>query len=148
MSLGINCSLSVVKNWVFFCLCLITFWRRKTLFLSIAKVLFSNGALFVLDNEQSKKTYRDQRFSFVISNLVDNDTAMLLLEERVAELSSKKLSFFQNNKYSKKTWSVYEDLICLGVSSPKVKKVVQIVLKVWLWHCEYIIKCPCLDKSS
>ena len=88
----------------------------------------------MLDNEQSKKTYCGQRFSFVISNLVDNDTAMLLLEERVAELSSKKLSFFQNNKYSKKTWSVYEDLICLGVSSRKVKKVVQIVLKVWLWH--------------
>ena len=85
-----------MKNWVFFDLYLITFRKRKTLFLSIAKVLFSNDALLELDKKQSKKPYCGQRFSFTISNLVDNDTA--LLEERVGELSSKKLPFFQNNK--------------------------------------------------
>ena len=89
---------SIVKNWVFFDLCLITFQKRKTLFLSIAKVLFSNDALLELDKKQSKKSYCGQRFSFAISNLADNDTVLLLLEERVAKLSSKKLPFFQNNK--------------------------------------------------
>ena len=144
VSLGIYCSLSIVKIWVFFYLCLITFWKRKAMFLSIANVLFMNGVLLELDNEQTKKTYWGQRFSFVISNLVDNDTALLLLEERMAEFSSKKLSFFQNNKYSNKFWRLYEDLLCLGVSNPNVEKVVQIALEVCLCHCEYVIKCPYL----
>ena len=40
-----------------------------------------------------------------------------VLEERAAELSSKKFSFFQNNKHLNKIWSVYEDLLCFGVRS-------------------------------
>ena len=84
---------------MFFDLYLITFLKRKAQFLFIAKVLFSNGALLEWHNKQSEKTYCGQRFNFVISNLVDNDTALLLPEERVAELSSKKLLFFQNSKY-------------------------------------------------
>ena len=52
-----------------------------------------------------------------------------VLEEKVAELSSKKLSFFENSKYSNKIRSVYEDLTCFGVSSRNVEKVVQIVLE-------------------
>ena len=52
-----------------------------------------------------------------------------VLEEKVAELSSKKLSFFENSKYSNKIRSVYEDLTCFGVSSRNVEKVVRIVLE-------------------
>ena len=55
-----------------------------------------------------------------------------VFEERVAELSSKKLSFFQNNKYSNKIWCVYEDLPCLGASIPNIEKVAQIVLELCL----------------
>ena len=42
---------------------------------SIAKVLLSNGALLELDNEQSKKELSWSEFSFVVSNLVDDNTA-------------------------------------------------------------------------
>ena len=45
------------------------------------------------------------------------------------ELSSKKVSYFQNNKYSNKIRSVYEDLLCFGVSSRNVEKAVRIVLE-------------------
>ena len=43
-----------------------------------------------------------------------------VLEERVEELSSQKLSFFQNKKYTNKIGSVYEYLLCFGVSSREV----------------------------
>ena len=52
-----------------------------------------------------------------------------VLEERVEELSSPKLSFFQNKKYTNKIRSVYEDLLCFGESSRNVEKVVRIVLE-------------------
>ena len=52
-----------------------------------------------------------------------------VLEERVEELSSKKASFFQNNKYSNKIRSVYENLLCFGVTSQNAEKVVRIVLE-------------------
>ena len=42
---------------------------------SIAKVLLSNGAIVELDNEQSKKELSWSEFSFVVSNLVDDNTA-------------------------------------------------------------------------
>ena len=42
---------------------------------SNAKVLLSNGALLELDNEQSKKELSWSEFSFVVSNLVDDNTA-------------------------------------------------------------------------
>ena len=42
---------------------------------SIAKVLLSNGAIVELDNEQSKKKLSWSEFSFVVSNLVDDNTA-------------------------------------------------------------------------
>ena len=51
-----------------------------------------------------------------------------VLEERVAELSSRNLSTFQNNEYSNKIQSAYEDILCSGVSSQNVEAV-QIVLE-------------------
>ena len=40
---------------------------------SIAEVLLSNGALLELDNEQSKQNLSYSEFSFVVSNLADDD---------------------------------------------------------------------------
>ena len=45
-----------------------------------------------------------------------------VLEEKVEELSSKKILFFQNNKYSNKIWSVYEDLLCFGLMVEILKR--------------------------
>ena len=42
---------------------------------SITKVLLSNGPLLQLDNEQSKQNLSWSEFSFVDSNVVDDDTA-------------------------------------------------------------------------
>ena len=42
---------------------------------SIAKVLLSNGTILGLDNEQSKLNLFWSEFSFVVSNLIDNNTA-------------------------------------------------------------------------
>ena len=47
---------------------------------SIAKVLLSNGALLELDNEQSKQNLSWPEFSFVVSNLVDDDTAPIIAD--------------------------------------------------------------------
>ena len=41
----------------------------------IGKVLLSNGSILGLDNEQSKQNLSWSEFSFVVSNLVDNNTA-------------------------------------------------------------------------
>ena len=42
---------------------------------STAKVLLPNSALLKLDNERSKQNLSWSEFSFVVSNLVDEDTA-------------------------------------------------------------------------
>ena len=44
---------------------------------SIAKVLLSNGTILGLDNEQSKQNLSWSEFSFVVSNLADNNTAYI-----------------------------------------------------------------------
>ena len=52
-----------------------------------------------------------------------------VLEEKVAELSSEELSFFKNNMYSNKIYSMDDDLLCFGVGIRNVLKALQIVLK-------------------
>ena len=42
---------------------------------SIGKLLLSNSALLKLDNERSKQNLSWSEFSFVVSNLVDDDAA-------------------------------------------------------------------------
>ena len=64
---------------MFFGLCLILFWKRKTI----------NGALLELDNERSKQNLSWSEFSFVVSNLVDEDTAHItadFLRQHVSSL--------------------------------------------------------------
>ena len=56
---------------------------------SIAKVLLSNSALLQLDNEWSKQNLSWSEFSFVISNLVDEDTVHItadFLRQHVSSL--------------------------------------------------------------
>ena len=60
-------------HWEIYCDKLGVF--RSVINISIAKVLLSNGALLELDNEQFKQNLSWSEFSFVVSNLVDNDTA-------------------------------------------------------------------------
>ena len=45
----------------------------------IAKLLLSDGALLMLDNEWSKQNLSWPEFSFVVSNLVDDDTAHIFV---------------------------------------------------------------------
>ena len=54
---------------------------------SIAKVL-SNSALLKLDNEESKQNLSWSEFSFVISNLVDDDTVHITADFLCHEVSS------------------------------------------------------------
>ena len=71
-----------------------------------AKVLLSNGALLELDNEWSKQSLSWSEFTFVVSHLVDDDTAHItsdFLRQHVSSLKkqrnklkinkSKKLAF-------------------------------------------------------
>ena len=71
-----------------------------------AKVLLSNGALLELDNEWSKQNLSWSEFTFVVSHLVDDDTAHItadFLRHHVSSLKkqrnklkinkSKKLAF-------------------------------------------------------
>ena len=53
----------------------------------IAKVL-SNSALLKLDNEESKQNLSWSEFSFVISNLVDDDTAHITADFLRHQVSS------------------------------------------------------------
>ena len=56
---------------------------------SIVKVLLSNSALLKLDNERSKQNLSWSEFSFVVSNLVDEDTAHItadFLRQHVSSL--------------------------------------------------------------
>ena len=58
----------------------------------------SNGALLELDNEQSKQTVSWSEFSFVVSNLIDNDTAHITADFLCHHVSSLKK---QRNKLNK-----------------------------------------------
>ena len=73
---------------------------------SIAKVLLSNGALLELDNERSKQNLSWPEFSFVVSNLVDDDTAHITADFLRHHISSLKK---QRNKLNikLKNWPFY-----------------------------------------
>ena len=43
--------------------------------------------------------------------------------------SSQKLSFFENSKYTDTIRTVYEDILCKGLSTRNVEKVIKIVLQ-------------------
>ena len=64
----------------------------------IAKLLLSDGALLMLDNEWSKQNLSWPEFSFVVSNLVDDNTAHItadFLRHHVSSLKkqSKKIKY-------------------------------------------------------
>ena len=69
MSLARDCD----KLHVFRCLLENILEKKNNV--SFAKVLLSSGAVLELDNEQSKKELSRSEFSFVVSNLVDDNTA-------------------------------------------------------------------------
>ena len=57
---------------------------------STVKVLLSNSALLKLDNEWSKQNLSWPEFSFVVSNLVDDDTAHITADFLCHHVSSLK----------------------------------------------------------
>ena len=85
---------------------------------SIAKVLLSNGALLKMDNEQSKKKLSWSAFSFVVSNLFDNNTAHITanvlchdssLKEQINQLNinkSKELPFLSQQFHCNKKTTI------------------------------------------
>ena len=56
----------------------------------LAKLLLSDGALLMLDNEQSKQNLSWPEFSFSVSNLVDDDTAHITADFLCHHVSSLK----------------------------------------------------------
>ena len=69
---------------------------------SIAKVLLSNSALLELDNERSKQNLSWSEFSFVVSNLIDDDTADITADFLRLHVSSLKKQRHKLRKKSKK----------------------------------------------
>ena len=95
---------SIVTNWVFFQTMLDNILENKSN-VSIAEVLLSNGALLELDNEQPKQNLSYSEFSFVVSNLVDDDIAHITADFLRHHISSLKK---QRNKLH-----INKSLLCL-----------------------------------
>ena len=53
----------------------------------------------------------------------------LELEEKIEEFVTQKVNFFHNGIYDDNIRMVYQDLLCMGLSTRNVEKVVKIVLK-------------------
>ena len=65
------------------------------------------------------------------------------LEEKIEVFTTKKLFFFKNNRYCDKIRMVYEDILCMGLSTWNVEKVIKIVLEKLAG-----IECDRLPKST
>ena len=50
-------------------------------------------------------------------------------EEKIGVFLTKKLSFFENNKYTDSIRMVYEDILCMGLGTRNVDKVIKTALK-------------------
>ena len=51
------------------------------------------------------------------------------LEEKIEEFATQNISFFEKNKYSDIIRMVYEDILCMGLSTRNVEKVIKLVLE-------------------
>ena len=51
------------------------------------------------------------------------------MEEKIEEFTTQKISFFEKNKYSDIIRMVYEDILCMGLSTRNVEKVIKLVLE-------------------
>ena len=65
------------------------------------------------------------------------------LEEKIEEFTTQKISFFEKSKYSDIIRIVFEDILCMGLSTRNVEKVIKLVLEK-LAGIEY----DCLLKST
>ena len=93
VSLGIYCDKLDVFRSVF----------DNILDMKNAKVLLSNSALLKLDNEQSKQNLSWSEFSFVVSNLVDDNTAHITVDffaHHVSFLKKQGKKYNYINKYN------------------------------------------------
>ena len=53
----------------------------------------------------------------------------MMLEEKLKDFLANKPNFFHNGRYDDKIHTVYQDLMCMGLSSQNVEKVLEIVLR-------------------
>ena len=51
------------------------------------------------------------------------------LEEKIEEFTTQKISFFEKNKYSDIIRMVYEDILCMDLSTRNVEKIIKLVLE-------------------
>ena len=65
------------------------------------------------------------------------------LEEKIEVFTTKKLLVFKNNRYCDKIRMVYEDILCMGLSTRNVEKVIKIALEKLAG-----IECDQLPKST
>ena len=65
------------------------------------------------------------------------------MEEKVEVFTTKKLSFFKNNRYCDKIRMVYENILYMGLSTWNVQKVIKIVLEKLAG-----VECDRLPKST
>ena len=54
----------------------------------------------------------------------------MMLEEKLKDVLANKAIFFHNGRYDDKIRAVYQDLVCVGLSSRNVEKVLKIILRV------------------
>ena len=93
VSLGVYCDKLDVFRSVF------DYILEKKNNVSNAKVLLSNSVLLKLDNERYKQNLSWSEFSFVVSNLVDDDTAHITADFLCHHVSSLKKQQKKKIKY-------------------------------------------------
>ena len=93
VSLGVYCDKLDVFRSVF------DYILEKKHNVSNAKVLLSNSVLLKLDNERYKQNLSWSEFSFVVSNLVDDDTAHITADFLCHHVSSLKKAKKKKIKY-------------------------------------------------
>ena len=54
----------------------------------------------------------------------------MMLEKKLKDALANKAIFFHNGRYDDKIRAVYQDLMCMGLSSRNVEKVLKIILRV------------------
>ena len=93
---------------------------------------------------KNRKINEDNNSESYIQSLKDQ---ILSLENKKCELeevfTTKKLSYFKNNRYCDKIRMVYEDILCMGLCTHNVEKVIKIVLEKLAG-----IECDRLPKST
>ena len=94
--------------------------RKKRYWKNLAKRNASKN-----DNSPFSQSYVDE----LNEQIMYLQNEKLQLEERMQDFVANKVNFFHNGKYDDNICTVYQDLLCMGLSTHNVEKVVEIVLR-------------------